>query len=130
MSPEQLPIVFERLLNEGALDVFSQPILMKKGRMATLLTVLSPPELVQSLRTILFNHTTTFGVRYSSKQRFILDRHWETVSSKYGEARLKIGRDGNTEVQCSVEYEDALALAVKHNIPLSQVYQTLLSSRK
>ena len=66
--------MFEALFNGGAVDVFTQPIGMKKSRLGTLLTVICHPEKVPSCEAIIFRETTTLGIRHSTQQRTILER--------------------------------------------------------
>ena len=84
LSPQVLAYAAERLLAEGALDVFSVPVQMKKGRPGTLLTVLCKPEDAERLTKLIFAETTTLGVRRRDEQRQTLARRWETVEDFLG----------------------------------------------
>jgi uncharacterized protein (TIGR00299 family) protein len=110
MTPEVLSFALDRLLAGGALDVYTQPILMKKGRSAWLLTVLAEPAQVAALERIMFAETTTFGVRRSVMRRSKLSRRQESVETPYGAIRMKIGERGDV-VTVAPEYEDCRAAA-------------------
>ena len=88
-TAEDLAFLAEALRQEGALEVFSQPIAMKKGRVGTLLTALLPPELAPRLRAVWWRHSTTLGVRERRQERWILPRHLETVATPLGPVRVK-----------------------------------------
>jgi pyridinium-3,5-bisthiocarboxylic acid mononucleotide nickel chelatase len=128
LSPQFYEPLSERLMAAGAADVYLSPIQMKKGRPATLLSVLAPPDLADALAEILFTETTTLGIRYNTMRRLCLDREWRTVETPYGPIRIKIGSWRGTEKTASPEYEDVKAAAEKHNAPLKAVHQAALSA--
>jgi molybdenum cofactor synthesis domain-containing protein len=121
-SPEFYEVLMERLFAAGAVDVFLSPIQMKKGRPATLLTVLAAPEKREAVAQVIFTETTTLGIRYAALTRLTLERRWETVETPYGPVRIKIGRYQGVETTASPEYEDVKAAARAHNIPVKIVY--------
>jgi len=125
-SPELYHYVMERLFDAGALDVYLQPVLMKKGRPAQVLTVLCRPEALDSLVEILFAETTTFGIRYSERRRVVLQREWLTVAVSGGEVRVKVGRRGGRLQTLSPEYEDCRQLAASAGRPLKWVHTEAL----
>src|SRR5438477_1509381 len=84
LNPQVFGYVLDRLLAEGALDVFSVPVQMKKNRPGTLLTILCKPEDSASLTKIVFTETTTLGVRQRQEQRSTLTRRWVPVSTPWG----------------------------------------------
>ena len=84
LSPQVLAYAMERLLAEGALDVFSVPVQMKKNRAGALLTVLAKLEDADRLTKLMFAETTTLGVRRREEQRQILARRWESVETQWG----------------------------------------------
>ena len=122
MNPEFYDSVFEKLFNAGALDVYLAPIQMKKNRPATLLSVICPPEMVDDLSRIVLANTTSFGARISHATRRCLNRKWETVSTKFGDIRVKIGLMDGEPVTASPEYEDCKKAAEAHGLPVKQVY--------
>ena len=122
MNPELFGHLMERLLEAGALDVFYTPIVMKKSRPATLVSVLSEPSLVDTLSDILFRETTTLGVRLTDVARRCLDREWREVQTEYGPVRVKIGRLDDEILTIAPEYEDCVRLAKEKGVPAKAVY--------
>jgi uncharacterized protein (TIGR00299 family) protein len=123
LSPQVLAYAMERLLAEGALDVFSVPVQMKKSRPGALLTVLAKMEDADRLTKLIFAETTTLGVRRREEHRQTLSRRWETVNTTWGPVRIKIANMNGTVSNYAPEYEDCRALAEAHHIPLKQVIQ-------
>jgi len=123
LNPQVFGYVMDRLLQEGALDVFGVPVHMKKNRPGTLLTVLSKPEDADKLMQVLFAETTTLGVRRREEARQRLARRWETVRTDWGEVRIKIASMNGTVTNYAPEYEDCRRIAAEHNVPLKTVMQ-------
>ncbi|HEY0785021.1 MAG TPA: nickel pincer cofactor biosynthesis protein LarC [Acidobacteriaceae bacterium] len=128
VSPQVLADVAERALAAGALDVMLTPVIMKKGRPGTLITVLSNPLQAEALAQLLLRETTTLGLRIRQEQRSCLDRRHETVSTPYGDLRVKIGSLHGEELNVMPEYEDCRAAAALHQAPIKQVMQAALAS--
>lgn len=126
MNPEFYDSLFEKLFKAGALDVYISPVQMKKNRPASLLCAISSPDKVDILAEIILRNTTSFGVRISSAERRCLDRTWETVSTSYGEIRLKVGMLNGETITASPEYEDCKTAAQNHDIPLKIAYEAAL----
>ncbi len=129
-TPQQLGYLMERALERGALDIFFTPVQMKKNRPGVLITILSAPEQAQRLIDMLLTETPTLGVRYSLLHRRILQREYRTVSTLYGEVRVKVARSGERVLHLAPEYEDCAQLARKHEVPLHQVMQEALRNAK
>jgi pyridinium-3,5-bisthiocarboxylic acid mononucleotide nickel chelatase len=123
LNPQVLAYAMERLLSEGALDVFSVPVQMKKSRSGALLTVLTKPEDATRLTRLIFAETTTLGVRRREEERQTLSRHWETVDTNWGPVRIKVANLNGSVSNYAPEYEDCKALAEAHRVPLKQVIQ-------
>jgi pyridinium-3,5-bisthiocarboxylic acid mononucleotide nickel chelatase len=123
LSPQVLAYAMERLLAEGALDVFSVPIQMKKSRPGALLTVLTKMEDASRLTKIIFAETTTLGVRRREEQRQILPRRWETVDTTWGPVRIKIANVNGSISNYAPEYEDCRTLAEAKHVPLRTIMQ-------
>src|SRR5208337_3326593 len=96
LNPQIFGYVMERALSEGALDAFAVPVQMKKNRPATLLTILCKPEDAARLSQLIFAETTTLGVRRRDETRQTLARRWESVSTPWGEVRIKIASMNGT----------------------------------
>ncbi|MCL6630528.1 MAG: LarC family nickel insertion protein, partial [Armatimonadetes bacterium] len=109
-----------------ALDVYTTPILMKKNRPAVLLSAVCPVEKVEHISEVILTETSTFGVRITSAHRRCLDRKWHTVSTKYGDIRIKVGLLGGREIVASPEYEDCRKAADAHGVSVQTVYKEAL----
>ncbi|UCC30387.1 MAG: nickel pincer cofactor biosynthesis protein LarC [Phycisphaerales bacterium] len=119
-SPEVVGHCMERLLTEGALDVYAVPIHMKKSRTGVVLTVLCEPGRAEAMQRLLFAETTTFGVRRHNAARVKMSRRHVTVNTPFGDIRVKVG-ERNGVVTASPEFGDCRAAAEKHNVPLREV---------
>jgi uncharacterized protein (TIGR00299 family) protein len=119
---EVIGYCYDRLLTAGALDVFSTPIYMKKNRPGVLLSVLAPVAALPALEAILFQETTTLGVRRYPATRHKLHRCSCTVQTPWGPVQGKLGwREGYPPV-FAPEYEECARVAKMHNVPLREVY--------
>ena len=123
LNPQVFGYVMDRLLDEGALDVFGVPVQMKKSRPGTLLTVLCKPEDEDKLTQLVFSETTTLGIRRREESRQALARRWESVRTEWGEVRIKIASMNGTVTNYAPEYEDCRRIAAEHHVPLKTVMQ-------
>ncbi len=128
LSPQILAYTMERLLAEGALDVFSSPVQMKKSRPGALLTVLVKMEDTERLTKLIFAETSTLGVRRREERRQVLSRRWETVTTSWGPVRIKIANMNGSVSNYAPEYEDCRVLAERHHVPLKNVLQEALQA--
>ena len=128
LSPQIFGYVMEKLLEAGALDVFGTSVQMKKNRPGTLLTVLAKPGNADDLEKIIFAETTTLGVRRREERRHVLAREWQTVSTRFGEVRIKVASMNGTVSSYAPEYEDCRRIATEHRVPLKQVMQDALQA--
>jgi pyridinium-3,5-bisthiocarboxylic acid mononucleotide nickel chelatase len=126
LNPQVFGYVMDRLLEAGALDVFGTPVLMKKNRPGTLLTILAKPEDAEKLAQIVFAETTTLGVRQRREQRQALARRWELVSTRFGDVRIKIASMNGSVTHYAPEYEDCRRIASEQRVPLKTVMQEAL----
>ena len=120
-SGEELAHLIEALRAAGALEVFSQPIAMKKGRPGQLVTVLAAPEQAGDLRRIWWRHSTTLGLRESLQPRWVLRRCAETLQTPLGPVRLKRAHLPDGSCRHKLEHADLAALAQRHDLPLAEV---------
>ncbi len=123
LNPQIFGYVLDRLLEEGALDVFGVPVQMKKNRPGMLVTVLCRPEDSSRLSEIIFAETSTLGIRRREEHREILDRRWITVETRWGSVRVKVASMNGTVTNYAPEYEDCRQIAAEHRVPLKQVMQ-------
>ncbi len=126
LSPQVLAYTMEQLLAAGALDVFSVPVQMKKGRPGAVLTVLSKQEDADRLAKLIFAETTTLGVRRREEMRQVLARRWETVETSWGPVRIKIASMNGTISNHAPEYEDCRNIAAEHHVPLKTVLEAAM----
>jgi len=123
LNPQVFGYVMDRLLQEGALDVFGVPVQMKKGRPGMLLTVLAKSEDADRFAAMVFAETTTLGVRRREEKRQTLARKWVAVGTEWGEVRIKVASMNGTVTNYAPEYEDCKKIADAHQVPLKQVMQ-------
>ncbi|MDZ7838681.1 MAG: nickel pincer cofactor biosynthesis protein LarC [Actinomycetota bacterium] len=123
LSPEIMGYVAEKLLEQGALDVWIENILMKKGRPGFKLCALAAAARENQLTSLIFCQTTTLGVRSISVDRHTLDREVIQLNLSYGKALIKLGLYKGKTVTAEPEYESCLSLAQQTGRPLKQVYQ-------
>ena len=120
MTGEALAFAAERLLAAGALDVYTTPGTMKKGRPGQVLTVLCEPGMEQNLAQAILCHTTTNGLRVRRCEKYFLTPGSKTVETPWGAVGVKTA-EGFGVCHAKPEYEDAAALARSHGLPLSAV---------
>ncbi|HUY82188.1 MAG TPA: ATP-dependent sacrificial sulfur transferase LarE [Acidobacteriaceae bacterium] len=128
MTPEVLAYVAERGRALGALDVMLAPVIMKKGRPGTLITVLCNEPEAAALQDLLLRETSTLGVRVRQEKRVCLERAHVRVSTAYGEIRVKVGTCNGETLNAAPEFEDCRAAALKHRVPVKQVMQAALAA--
>ena len=132
LNPQVFGYVFEALFAAGAVDVFTQPIGMKKSRTGILLTVICHPEKLASCEDVLFRETSTLGIRRTTQKRSFLQREMQKVETIYGTISVKVAWTGKatekviTNVQ--PEYEDCAELARQNNIPWREIHRLALES--
>ncbi len=110
-----------RLMAEGALDVVSIPAQMKKDRPAQVLKVLAKPEDADRLEKILFEETSTLGIRRNDTRRDALHREFDAVETRYGTIAVKLARLPGGGLRATPEYEECRAAAEKHGVSLHAV---------
>jgi hypothetical protein len=120
MNPEIYPYVMEKILKCGAKDVFLTNILMKKGRPGTKISVLVDLALEAKIEKILFENTTTIGIRKYRVNRTLLPRSSETIKTKYGELKVKVIEIEGRKIY-RPEYEDCKNLAEENNISIIEI---------
>jgi uncharacterized protein (TIGR00299 family) protein len=128
-TPELLSYVADLLLAAGASDVYRVPIQMKKGRSGVQLTVLCSPEKAELLQKLVFQETTTLGLRYREEEKKTLARSFVSVETQWGKIRIKLGlfEDGHV-ANYAPEYEDCRSIAETHVAPLKQVMQAAIAA--
>jgi hypothetical protein len=113
--------IMDRLFDHGALDVFTTAIQMKHNRPAVMISVICPFDAVDKIEQAIFAQGLTLGIRRHTVQRSKLPRQLVTVSTKYGEIRIKTGLFDGRIVSIKPEYSDCAAAADAKNVPLQTV---------
>jgi uncharacterized protein (DUF111 family) len=121
MSPQLYGFFIDQALAAGALDVTCTPVQMKKDRPGILLSVLCTPEKSDALAQMLFEQTTTIGVRIHEARRKILEREFVSIQTPYGAVKVKVAKRDGKVLNVAPEYEDCQRLATEKGIPLKQV---------
>ena len=126
MTAEELAFAAERLMEEGAKDVTLTPVVMKKGRPATMLTVMIPDDEDEKERMagLIFRYTTTIGIREIIYERYILDREDKLIDTPYGKVRCKFVSGFGTK-RHKFEYEDLARIAKERGAGISDVRNEL-----
>jgi uncharacterized protein (TIGR00299 family) protein len=128
LSPQVIAYVAEQALAAGALDVMLTPVVMKKGRPGTLLTVLADSAKSDDLAQLILRETSTLGLRIRQDKRMCLERKHISVTTAYGEIRMKIGFSGEQELNAAPEFEDCKSAAQQHGVALKQVQAAAISA--
>lgn len=129
MTAEALGEAMDLLMEHGAMDVHFTPIVMKKSRPATSLTLLCGAADEERFKELLFRHTTTLGVKSLAVEKTELERKFERLDTPLGSVTMKHAlRDGRL-LRSKPEFEDCRALARKHGLPLAEVYALVAGCR-
>src|SRR3984957_11713232 len=128
MNPQIYGYFSEKALGAGGLEVYTTPVQMKKNRPGTLLTVLCKPQDTNTLMSLIFAETTTFGARSYRAQRRVLPREWVNVVTDFGDVRIKVSRMNGRILHVAPEYDDCRKLAVEKNVPLQRVITAAMRS--
>jgi pyridinium-3,5-bisthiocarboxylic acid mononucleotide nickel chelatase len=123
MDPRVWPTVLASLLTAGAADAWLVPIMMKKGRPAHTLAVLTPVHRRDVLRRLIFELTSTIGVREVTVSRIALDRFWVPLPVAGGQVRLKVAHRGGEVIHATPEFDDAAEVAAQRSVPVRRVLE-------
>ncbi len=126
-SPQLLAHFLERAFQEGAMDATLSPIVMKKNRLGTKLTLLAGVEKMDALIEAVFRETTSIGVRYYPVERRVLGREFRTVRIGGEKVGIKVAALGGRTINVQPEYEDLLKVARKTKRPLKEIAQLAVS---
>ena len=121
MSPQLYGYFLEQALAAGALDVTCSSAQMKKNRPGLTISILCEPEKSDALSQLLFEQTTTIGVRIYEARRKVLEREQVTVETPYGTVQVKVARREGKVVNAAPEFDDCQRLAAEKSVPLKQV---------
>jgi hypothetical protein len=128
MNPELYEHIMDILYDQGALDVFINPVQMKKNRPGVLLKVIALEKDKANLIRTMFQETTTLGIRCYTVERFKLSRRIEKIETPWGEVRIKKVERPDGREEASPEYEDCKRIAREKNIPLKRIYYEIFKA--
>jgi hypothetical protein len=128
MNPEVYGFLMEKLFSLGALEVYYHPVMMKKNRPGTEITVLADEDVLDAVIGCMLEHTTTLGLRISREQRVELAREVEDVETPLGKVKVKIAHLPGGGVKMSPEYESCRSLAEKTGARILEVFEAARSA--
>ena len=121
VTGEIIAAAVAELLDAGALDVWTTPITMKHGRPGVILSLLCPPDRRDAFADQILQLTGAFGVRFRQWDRVVLDRRHESVDTRFGAIRIKVGSRQGRVVSVKPEFADVAALADQHAASTAEV---------
>lgn len=124
ITPENIGYATELMMKEGALDVYTTSVVMKKNRPGFVLTCMCKKEDKEKFLKLIFQHTTTLGVREYTCKRYGLERNIKQVETSYGTVRVKESK-GYGVVKTKIEYEDLAEIAKKNEMSLEEVREKI-----
>jgi len=124
MTPETIAFAQQLLLDEGALDVWTTPIGMKKSRTGQQLTCICRNKMKDKMVSLIFKHTTTLGIRENICSRYTLQREETELKTKYGKVRVKTAHGFGVK-KSKPEYEDIAKIARENKISIQDVLKAI-----
>jgi uncharacterized protein (DUF111 family) len=125
MTAEMLGVTMDVLMEAGAMDVHFTPILMKKNRPATCLSLLCGTADEERFKALVFRHTTTLGIKSFPLEKTALDIAFERLDTPLGPVTMKNALLGGAVIRSKPELEDCRELARRHDLPLAEVYAVI-----
>ena len=125
MSSEVYSYIYEKFINDGALDIYTQSIYMKKNRPAIKLCILCKEDDLNKFIDLMILQTSTFGIRYSKYNRVTLDRKFTKIETEYGKITVKLGYYNGQLIRITAEYEDCKKISINKNNPLNSLVNNI-----
>ncbi len=125
MSSEVYSYMYEKFIAEGALDIYTESIYMKKNRPATKLCILCREDDLNKFIDLMILQTSTFGIRYNKYNRVTLNRKFTEIETEHGKITVKLGYYNGKLIRVSPEYEDCKKIAINKNIPLNSLINNI-----
>ena len=119
MSSEIYSYIYNVVMDNGALDVYTESIYMKKNRPAIKLCILCREEDLDKFIDLVLLETSTFGIRYNKYNRVVLHRRFEKLETEYGKITVKLGYYNGKLIRVTPEYEECKKMAEYKEIPLN-----------
>lgn len=126
MNPEVYDYIMEKLFEMGSMDVYMTPIIMKKERPATKISVLCSGEIFSKVEELLLKETTALGLRYYEVTKTMLKRESSVVKTMYGDIKVKTAIFKGEKIKYKPEYDDCKKIAIENNIPIQNVYKEVM----
>jgi hypothetical protein len=123
MNPQIYDHLIEKALQMGALDIFCTAVQMKKNRSGTLVTIICTPDKVTLLSDLIFRETTSIGLRWRLDNRFMLQREFIRVNTRFGVITCKAATQGKELINLTPEYDECKRMAIAHHVPLKTVLE-------
>lgn len=123
MNPELFGYLEEKLFASGALDVYKSAIWMKKGRLATKVSVLVSEHRERAVLDVIFRETTALGLRKYKVEKIMLRRDFKQVMTAYGAVTVKNAYYQGKLVKYKPEYEECKKIAAERKVPIAEVYR-------
>ena len=120
MTAEEIGYAIEVLMEKGALDVYAENIVMKKSRPAVKLICMCRTENKDQMAALMFQHTTTIGIREYQCERYTLNRHFEQRKTPWGDVNVKVC-EGYGVKKVKAEFDDLAVMATRNQISISTV---------
>jgi uncharacterized protein (DUF111 family) len=128
MNPQGYGYLMERLFEAGAKEVFYTPVQMKKGRPGVMVTAICPATLLNDMAQVIFEETTTIGLRYRPAGRVELARATITVTTRFGKVKVKVSSLNGRAMQAQPEYDDCRRIAERRKVPLKQIQAAAMAA--
>lgn len=125
MSSEVYSYLYENVLEEGALDIYTESIYMKKNRPSNKISILCNENDLEKFVELLLIETSTFGVRYHKYNRERLKRKFIKINTHYGDITVKLGYYKNKLIKATPEYEECKRIAKNKGIPLNRIFNII-----
>jgi uncharacterized protein (DUF111 family) len=127
MNPQLVDPLMTALFAAGAVDAWTTPIQMKKGRPAWQVSALAPPAAVAAVEQAFFLNSTTLGVRRAVMERSVLSRALAQVKTPFGVVTIKLAADATGVLGATPEFDDCQRLAAEANVPVRAVMAAALA---
>ncbi len=128
MNPQNYVHLMDRLFEDGAREVFLTPVIMKKNRPGTLVTIIVPGDKMQVVTRRIFEETTTIGFRFKETDRIELEQRIVPVSTRFGRIGVKASSYQGEVMQATPEFDDCRRAARDRRVPLKQVQEEALAA--
>jgi len=129
MNPEWYDHLFRKLFEAGASDVFLTPIIMKKSRPANTLSVLCSNTFLPEIKSVIFNNSTTIGLREYAVTKTVLERREEEVDTELGKVKVKVSYFQGREIRFKPESNEIIRLANEHGLSMNEIEQIIAKNR-